>query len=69
MLEEWITYFYIDKILEIAQKKYETGKQPKVMEQANLFLNSMTRGKYSILLEVSLYLHFSRINRRIKAHS
>lgn len=51
LLEEWITYFYIDKILEIAQKKYETGKQPKVMEQANLFLNSMTRGKYSILLD------------------
>lgn len=51
LIEEWVTYFYIDKILERAQKQYETGKQPKVVEQANAFLNAMTNGKYSLILD------------------
>lgn len=49
--EEWLTCFYASHFLQKAQRRYESGKRPKILERANDFLSKMTDGRYS--LEVS----------------
>ena len=46
--EEWLSYMYTEEILEKAQATYESGKQPRIVNKANEFLQAMTKGKYSL---------------------
>lgn len=47
-LQNWMTCKFTDYLLTDAQKRYETGKRPAVLKQANTFLEKMTNGKYSL---------------------
>ncbi len=46
--EEWLTAMYAVHFLQKAQKQYETGRQPKIIEKANEFLQAMTGGRYQL---------------------
>ena len=50
-VEEWLTHLFTQNILEKTQERYESGKQPKVVETANSFLREMTGGKYSLFVD------------------
>ena len=47
-VEEWLTAMYADHFMEMAQKQYESGKRPKIIERANSFLEAMTSSRYSL---------------------
>ena len=46
--ESWLTYMYAAHFMEEAQKQYESGKRPQIIEKANVFLEAMTSGRYSL---------------------
>lgn len=47
-LSEWLTGLYASHFLEKAEKQYESGKRPKIIEKANGFLAKMTSGRYQL---------------------
>lgn len=50
LLCDWMKYKYTDYLIAQAQKKYEIGKRPAVLKQANEFLQAMTANKYSLVV-------------------
>ncbi len=49
-LSEWLSYMYVEKLLDKAQDAYESGRQPQIVKRANEFLQAMTKGKYSLTI-------------------
>lgn len=47
-LAQWLTYVYIQHFLAEAQKQYEVGRRPRIIEEASRFLQMMTQGRYRI---------------------
>lgn len=66
-VSRWLTAMYASHFIEEAQKQYESGKRPKIIEKANAFLSAMTGGRY--LLSVpedgkNVYITDSDHNRK-----
>lgn len=49
-MEEWISYKFVDELLARTQARYESGKKPRIIAQANEFLQDMTHGRYSLVI-------------------
>lgn len=50
-LEEWLAALFVQTLMEKTQKRYDSGKQPKIIAMANHFLSKMTKGKYSLVID------------------
>jgi len=44
-MEEWLTALFTGEIMERARGRYESGRQPKIIAQADRFLQAMTDGE------------------------
>ena len=49
-MEDWLTALFIRSLMGKTQKRYDSGKQPKIIKMANRFLGRMTKGKYSLIV-------------------
>lgn len=47
-LEDWATQVIISHCLEEAQQVYEREKQPQVLEMASTYVQSLTKGRYTL---------------------
>lgn len=47
-VEEWLSCLYAVHFMNCAQQQYESGRQPKIVEKANEFLQAMTGGRYRL---------------------
>lgn len=49
-VEEWLTALFVQSLMGKTQKRYDSGKQSKIIEMADSFLKQMTKGKYSLVI-------------------
>ncbi len=49
LMEDWLACLFTETVLEKTQERYDSGKQPKIIEMASRFLGEMTKGKYSLV--------------------